>query len=132
MHYSLKLLSFLGFWGSVALLFIPSVAAQSNPLQLATSCLPGGADAPRNQGLIIDREQIEERSRFSQDLQDILTTEVPGFTTFGDRHPSLRGRPVRVFVDGVPVTIDELLSILHPNFVERIEVIPGPSILCST
>jgi len=109
-------------------------------MKVATSCLPGGADAPLSQGRIIKGEQIEERSRTVRNLQDILTSEVPGLTSFGEslperlrqRNVSLRGRPVRVFVDGVPVAADaELLSTLDPDLVERVEVIPGPSLLCS-
>jgi outer membrane receptor for ferrienterochelin and colicin len=132
MRHTLKRLSALGFWSSVPLLLTSPVAAQANPVQLATSCLPGGAEAPLSQGRIIDREQIEQRSRTVRDLQDILTSEVPGFISLGDRHLTLRGQPVRIFVDGVPVATDaELLSTLAPDLVERIEVIPGPSLLCS-
>lgn len=129
--YNLRSLFLLGFWSSVTLLLTQPVAAQTSPVQLATSCLPGGADAPRSQGIVIDRERIEERSRFHQNLQQLLTTEVPGFSAFGNHKPALRGRRVRVLVDGVPVAADnELLSNLNPDLVERIEVIPGLSVLC--
>lgn len=132
MFHTLKLFSALGLWSSVPLLLTSPVAAQSDPVQLATSCLPGGADAPLSQGRIIDREQIEQQSRTVRDLQDILTTEVPGLTSLSDRHPTLRGQPVSVFIDGVPVAADaNFLSTLNPDLVERIEVIPGPSLLCS-
>lgn len=139
MRHVLKLLSSLGFWSSVPLLLTSPVAAQSDPVHLAISCLPGGADAPLSQGRIIDREQIEQRwsqtglrpSRTVRDLQDILASEVPGFSGLGDRHPSLRGQPVSIFVDGIPVAADaELLSTFDPDLVERIEIIPGPSLLC--
>jgi len=130
MPYTLKQLSTLGLWSSLPLLLASPVAAHSNPVQLATSCLPGGADAPPSQGRIIDREQIEQQSRTVRDLQDILTSEIPGLTSLNDRHPTLRGQPVSVFIDGVPVASAELLSTLDPDLVERIEVIPGPSLLC--
>jgi len=58
-------------------------------MKVATSCLPGGADAPLSQGRIIKGEQIEERSRTVRNLQDILTSEVPGLTSFGESLPEL-------------------------------------------
>jgi hypothetical protein len=128
--YNWRSLSLLGFWSSVTLLLIQPVAAQTSAVRLATSCLPGGVDAPRSQGIVIDRERIEQRSCFHHNLQQLLTTEVPGFSAFS-RKPVLRGRRVRVLVDGVPVAADdELLSTLNPDLVERIEVIPGASVLC--
>lgn len=84
--------------------------------------------------------RLEQAEMRSLKMGRSPTSEIPGFNSFGEslperlrqRHPSLRGRPVRIFVDGVPVAADdELLSVLNPDSVERIEVIPGPSILCS-
>jgi outer membrane receptor for ferrienterochelin and colicin len=138
MRHTLKRLSALGLWSSVPLLLTSPVPAQADPVQLSTSCLPGGADASLSQGRIIDREQIERQFRTVRDLQDILISVVPGFTSPGESLPerlrqrqlTLRGQPVSIFIDGVPVADAELLSTLNPDLVERIEVIPGPSLLC--
>lgn len=130
-HHSLRWLPLVGFWSSLTFLLMQPAVVQASPL-IATSCLPGGADAPRSQGIVIDREQIAAQTRFNQNLRSILTTQVPGFSASSRHHLRLRGRRVRILVDGVPVAADDqLLSTLTPDLVERIEIIPGPSMLCS-
>lgn len=121
----------LGVCSSLSLLLIQPAMAQTSSLEITNSCLPNGANIFHSQGTVIEREQIEARSRFSQNPRQLLTTEIPGFSTLSDQKPILRGKPVRIFLDGVPVDADNhLLSTLDLDLIERIEVIPGPSILC--
>lgn len=109
-------------------------AIATPPQLIATSCLPKGNRASSTQGIVIERDQIEQQSRFNRDLRQILVNRVPGVSShsllFGNR-VFLRGRPAAILIDGVPVTADaDVLSSLDPDAVERIEVISGPSVLC--
>lgn len=92
-------------------------------------------DVPRSV-TVISREQIEEQSRTSRDLTDIIGKTTPGVNppTGSTRSLSVRGRPAQVLIDGVPITsnvsndtfVRELRAI-SPDVVERIEIIRGPS-----
>jgi len=85
---------------------------------------------------VIDREEIEQQTRLSRNLTDILGFTVPGLSPsnqninlFGQ---TLRGRGVSVLIDGVPQTtnlqtFNRDLRTIDPSAIERIEVIRGPS-----
>lgn len=85
---------------------------------------------------VITREQIEQQSKLSTNLADILAKTVPGFgsptnrtNTFGQ---SLRGRNISVLIDGVPQnanlqSIPAQLTTIDPSAIERIEVVRGPN-----
>jgi iron complex outermembrane receptor protein len=85
---------------------------------------------------VITREQIEQQSKLSSNLSDILAKTVPGFgsptnrtNTFGQ---SLRGRNISVLIDGVPQnsnlqSIPAQLTTIDPSAIERIEVVRGPN-----
>ncbi|MBE9075857.1 TonB-dependent receptor [Romeria aff. gracilis LEGE 07310] len=92
-------------------------------------------DIPRSV-TVITREEIEDQTRLNQDLGDILSQLVPGFSaptgrtnTFGQ---SLRGRDISVLIDGVPQntnlgSIPAFLTTIDPQAIERIEVVRGPN-----
>ena len=85
---------------------------------------------------VINREQIEEQAKLSNNLADILAKTVPGFgsptnrtNTFGQ---SLRGRNISVLIDSVPQnsnlqSIPAALTTIDPSAIERIEVVRGPN-----
>ena len=85
---------------------------------------------------VITREEIEQQTRLNQDLADILSQLVPGFSaptgrtnTFGQ---TLRGRGISVLIDGIPQnanlgSIPAALTTIDPRSIERIEVVRGPN-----
>ncbi|MDB9322989.1 TonB-dependent siderophore receptor [Nodularia spumigena CS-591/04] len=85
---------------------------------------------------VITRDQIEQQSKLSTNLADILAKTVPGFgsptnrsNTFGQ---TLRGRNISVLIDGVPQnanlqSIPAALTTIDPSAIERIEVVRGPN-----
>lgn len=85
---------------------------------------------------VITREQIEDQSRNTRNLTDILSQTVPGLgpptnrrNTFGS---TLRGRGISVLIDGIPQnanlgSIPAQLTTIDPEAIERIEVIRGPN-----
>ena len=85
---------------------------------------------------VITRDQIEQQSKLSTNLADILAKTVPGFgsptnrsNTFGQ---TLRGRNISVLIDGVPQnanlqSIHAALTTIDPSAIERIEVVRGPN-----
>jgi iron complex outermembrane receptor protein len=85
---------------------------------------------------VTDREEIEQQTRLSRNLTDILGFTVPGLSPsnqninlFGQ---TLRGRGVSVLINGVPQTtnlqtFNRDLRTIDPSAIERIEVIRGPS-----
>ncbi|MBD1874965.1 TonB-dependent receptor [Nodosilinea sp. FACHB-131] len=85
---------------------------------------------------VITQEDIEQQTRFSEDLGDILSQLVPGFSaptgrtnTFGQ---TLRGREISVLIDGIPQnsnlgSVPAALTTIDPRSVERIEVVRGPN-----
>jgi iron complex outermembrane receptor protein len=94
------------------------------------------ADVPRSV-TVITREEIEEQSAVTRDLQDILANTVPGYGPPSGRafsnSTSLRGRNPLILIDGVPQTTNASnffgrdLRTIDPSVVERIEVVRGPS-----
>jgi iron complex outermembrane receptor protein len=91
-------------------------------------------DVPRSV-TVIEREQIEEQSRFSRNLVDILGQLVPGFSQPSNRltQPTLRGRQPSVVIDGIPqdtnnaLTFTVPLASIDPDAIERIEIVRGPN-----
>ncbi|HYW19657.1 MAG TPA: TonB-dependent receptor [Nodularia sp. (in: cyanobacteria)] len=85
---------------------------------------------------VITSEQVEEQSKLSTNIADILANTVPGFAsptnrtnTFGQ---TLRGRNISVLIDGVPQnsnlqSIPAALTTIDPSAIERIEVVRGPN-----
>lgn len=83
---------------------------------------------------VITREQIEDQSRFTRNLTDILGRTVPGLgpptnrtNTFGS---TLRGRDISVLIDGTPQNVNlgsipAQLTTIDSEAIERIEVIRG-------
>jgi len=91
-------------------------------------------DVPRSV-TVIRREEIEQQTQLTRNLQDILGRLVPGLapptqssSNFGQ---SLRGRNVLVLIDGVPQSTSRNafrdLRTIDPAAIERIEVVRGPS-----
>ena len=85
---------------------------------------------------IINQEEIEEQSRTSRDLADIISKTTPRVNppTGSTRSLNVRGRPAQVLINGIPVTSNVSndtfvrdLRAISPDAVERIEVIRGPS-----
>lgn len=87
---------------------------------------------------VVDREQIEEQTRISRNLGDVLANTVPGLapsteavTNFGQ---TLRGRNFLVLVDGIPQSTplrdaSRDLNTIAPSSIERIEVVRGGTAL---
>ncbi|URD53272.1 TonB-dependent receptor [Chroococcidiopsis sp. CCNUC1] len=91
-------------------------------------------DVPRSV-TIINREQIEQQTRLSQNVGEILGKLVPGLavptqssSNFGQ---TLRGRNIQVLIDGIPQSTSRNaqrdLRTIDPSAIERIEVVRGPS-----
>lgn len=84
---------------------------------------------------IIEREDIEEQSIFTNDLSTILGNTVPGLgpptATGSTRFQNLRGRPALILIDGIPQNTNTgfqtELTVIDPSAIERVEVVRGPS-----
>ncbi|MBE9079852.1 TonB-dependent receptor [Romeria aff. gracilis LEGE 07310] len=93
-------------------------------------------DVPRSV-TVITREEIEEQSQLTTNLQDILGQTVPGLgpptQSFRNFPQTLRGRDVQILVDGVPISTNQStafvfeLRSIAPSAIEQIEVVRGPS-----
>ena len=85
---------------------------------------------------VITRTEIDEQLRVSEDLSQVLASQVPGYapsrqklTSFGE---SMRGRTPLVLFDGVPQTNPLRAGaregyFADPTVIERIEVVSGAS-----
>lgn len=85
---------------------------------------------------VITRQEIDEQLRVSEDLSQVLATQVPGYapsrqklTSFGE---SMRGRTPLILFDGVPQTNPLRAGaregyFADPSVIERIEVVSGAS-----
>lgn len=91
-------------------------------------------DVPRSV-TVITREEIDEQTNLTNNLQDILGQSVPGLaapsqssSSFGQ---TLRGRNVLVLIDGVPQSTSRNafrdLRTIDPAAIQRIEIVRGPS-----
>lgn len=114
----------------------PSMDA-GEPLRIvvtATRTEEDPTDVPRSV-TVITREQLEQQTNVSRDLNDILAQLVPGLGPSSDRAftaASLRGRNAAILIDGVPQNVnsrdfDRELQTIDPSAIERIEVVRGPS-----
>ncbi|MGV8922745.1 MAG: TonB-dependent receptor [Thermomonas sp.] len=85
---------------------------------------------------VVTREEIDEQLLVSEDLSQVLATQVPGYspsrqklTSFGE---SLRGRTPLILFDGVPQSNPLRAGaregyFADPSVIERIEVVSGAS-----
>lgn len=107
---------------------------QINVTVTATRTEEETQDVPRSVS-VITREQIEQQTNLTRNLQDIIGQTVPGLapptqssSTFGQ---SIRGRNTQVLIDGVPQSTSRNafrdLRTIDPAAIERIEVVRGPS-----
>ncbi len=83
---------------------------------------------------LVDRQEIENQTKFGRNLTDILAQTVPGLapstqsaSNFGQQ---LRGRNVQILIDGVPQTTvlrdsGRDLNNIATSSIERIEVVRG-------
>lgn len=93
-------------------------------------------DVPRS-ATVVTREEIEEQSNLTTNVQDILGQTVPGLgpptQSFRNAIQTLRGRNFQILVDGVPISTNQNSAFnqefrsIAPSAIERIEVVRGPS-----
>ncbi|MEM8546344.1 MAG: TonB-dependent receptor plug domain-containing protein, partial [Cyanobacteria bacterium P01_H01_bin.119] len=91
-------------------------------------------DLPRSV-TVIEREEIEQQLELTNNLPDILGKLVPGLSPpplqATTRGFTLRGRNALILIDGVPQggnsSTQRALNGIAPEFIERIEVVPGAS-----
>ena len=84
---------------------------------------------------VITRDEIEQQSKLTPNLFEILGNTVPGFgpPNQSDRNnaQTLRGREPLILIDGVPQNSNFFgaagLRSFDPSIVERIEVVSGPT-----
>jgi iron complex outermembrane receptor protein len=87
---------------------------------------------------VVSRQDLEDQLSTSSDIGAILSNMVPGLApsagTAANVDQSLRGRPLRVFIDGIPVSNPlrdggRDLRLISPTAIGSIEVIRGASAL---
>lgn len=92
-------------------------------------------DVPRSV-TVITREELEQQTNLTTNLQDILGQTVPGLgaptQSFSNVRQTLRGRSPQILIDGVPMnsnftSFNFPLRGITPSAIERIEVVRGPS-----
>jgi iron complex outermembrane receptor protein len=94
------------------------------------------AEVPRSV-TVVTRQEIQQQTAVSRDLQEILGTLTPGLGAPTDQQSnfaqSMRGRRPLVLIDGVPVSSNNAtafsrdLRSIDPGAVERVEIVRGPS-----
>ncbi len=103
------------------------VFAEGSRLPADISTVPGSVT-------LISLEQIQNQAAISSDLGRILASSVPGMslsTNDGNNFSqTLRGRKPAFFIDGIPQSAEMRgggrdLRIIHPNALQRVEVING-------
>jgi iron complex outermembrane receptor protein len=116
---------------------MPEEAEEVEEIELivtATRTAEEEEDIPRSV-TVVTREQIEEQSQLTTNIQDIISWTVPGFGPPNFRAVANtarpRGRAVQVLIDGVPVTsnysITAPFTSITPGAIEQIEVVRGPT-----
>lgn len=87
---------------------------------------------------VVDQARLDQQLSVTNDLGSVLAATVPGLAassnTAANVTQSLRGRPLRVFIDGIPVSNPlrdggRDLRLISPNAIQSIEVIRGASAL---
>lgn len=86
---------------------------------------------------VTTRQEIEQQSNLTTNIQDILGQTVPGLgpptQSFRNAAQTLRGRGIQILVDGVPISTNQNTAFnqefrsIAPSAIERIEVVRGPS-----
>lgn len=85
---------------------------------------------------VLNEVQLERQLATTNDIGSVLASTIPGMAaangTAANVEQSLRGRPLRVFIDGVPVSNPlrdggRDLRLISPNAITGIEVIRGAS-----
>ena len=142
-HYSPA--RFLAVGSTVSRIPLKSFTAQAERLQslelsntnkelVAARCLSESINSSPRSVAVIKRNQIQQQAILTRNVGRILGQLVPGLSplTLSNRRAGLflRGRRVRVLLDGVPLGGSAVVSGIDPNTIERIEVIRGPSPLC--
>lgn len=118
---------------------MPEEAEEVEEIELivtATRTAEEEEDIPRSV-TVIDREELEEQSNLTTNLQDILGQTVPGLgpptQSFRNALQTLRGRGIQILVDGVPISTNQNTAFnqefrsIAPSAIERVEVVRGPS-----
>lgn len=87
---------------------------------------------------VVSEETIEQQLAVTRDISKILSAEVPGIAPGNDTaanvDQTLRGRPLRIFVDGIPISNPlrdggRDVRLIAPTALGGIEVIRGASAL---
>lgn len=137
------------FWGGVAILTAltaPGVGhaqqsgAQSDDetIVVTGSRLSDAIQTFPGSYTVIGDEAISEQLATTRDLASVLSFSVPGLAqgngTAANVEQSLRGRPVRLFVDGIPISNPlrdggRDVRLIAPSALDRIEVVRGSSSL---
>ena len=101
---------------------------------VAATCLSESINSSPRSVAVIKRNQIQQQAILTRNVGRILGQLVPGLSplTLSNRRAGLflRGRRVRVLLDGVPLGGSAVVSGIDPNTIDRIEVIRGPNPLC--
>lgn len=105
---------------------------------VAGSRLPASIRTMPQSVQLIDSEDISKQLAVASSMGDILANLVPGISrgsnTGVNTYTSVRGRKPVFLVDGAPLTstlndTGREMSLIDPEVIERIEVIPGSSAL---
>lgn len=87
---------------------------------------------------VVNRQDIEDQLAVTRDIAQILSNQVPGIAPGNDTaanvDQSLRGRPMRIFIDGIPISNPlrdggRDVRLIAPTALGGIEVIRGASAL---
>lgn len=108
-----------------------AIVVRGSRLSDAVATYPGSVT-------VIGEADIQRQLAVTRDIAKILSTEVPGIApgneTAANVDQSLRGRPLRIFIDGIPVSNPlrdggRDVRLIAPSALAGIEVIRGASAL---